>query len=332
MKSNPIYIGLHIHKCAGTSLQVHLTGCDSSNSWFWHTSPDVNYWQSNLDIEEKHVTSRQRVKVIWGHAVFDYFFNFFVDRPIYLFTFLRHPVKRLASWYRYEARCHEKFTGTSDELESFTHFAKRRSNHMCRFLLNRFSHLDDSGSNLLHKRAISVLEKFAFIGLQEDFQVGVSHLLQFMNLPKLPEGTKRNVDDGKIDLNFDAEVLAIANESDMKLFEYANKRYQQSPIPDRDRFINAVQYKISDENAYREFLQLRCSGITNRMKVQGEIDAYCYDNLRKLVFLLIRQCFAESDTEKRYFYQETLRNVIHQFNIDLTEKDILNIPNIRPIV
>ncbi len=330
MQKKPIYIGLHVHKCAGTSLQIHLAECARAGSWFWHTSPDVNYRQSNLEIEEKNISSRTIARVIWGHEVFDYFLGFFASRPIYLFTFLRHPVKRLVSWYRYEARSHEKFTGSLDDFESFPRFIANRQNHMCYFILNRFPHLDDSSSDLLHARAIAVLEKFAFVGLQEDFKTGASQLMRFIGLPDLRDGMKKNVDDGRIEFDYDTDAIASMNSSDMALFRYASERYQRSSIPDKNRTINPTKYGIDNQSsAFREFIELRCRSLTNRLSLHKELDAYCNDNLRKIVYLLIRQCFAETDTTQRECYQKILIKLANQFNLDLNEKDILQLPFIQ---
>ncbi len=333
MNGQPVYIGLHVQKCAGTSLQIHLEECSRSSLWFWHTSPDINHRYSALEIEERSLPARDLVKVIWGHEVFDHFMRFFPNRPVHLFTFLRHPARRLVSWYKYEARGYEQAHGNLEGFDFFSQYLKRRQDHMCRFILNRFSHLDDSGSEILHQRAISVLGKFAFVGLQEDFQTGANKLMAFMDLPLFPEGMKRNVDNGKLDLDYNLDEIVAHNAHDFALYEYALARYLNSPLPDRERVINPKDCGLDYEaDGFREFIRFRARCITNVMSSSMEGERYDRDNLRKIVFSLICQCFNEKNPDRREFYQRMLLDLVKEFNLNLSEQDIRDIPSISTIL
>jgi hypothetical protein len=333
MNDRPLFIGLHIQKCAGTSLQVHLEECPRSNTWFWHTSPDINYRNSALEVEERTIAARESVRVIWGHEVFDRFMRFFPDRPIYLFTFLRHPARRLISWYKYEARNYERANGNLDGFDSFPKYLKRRQDHMCRFILNRFPHLDTSGSEELHQRAISILDKFAFVGLQENFQAGADKLMEFLQLPPFPESMKRNVDDGKFTFEYALDNIVSNNYHDFALYEYALARYLESPLPDKDRTVNPKDYGLDyEENGFHDFIRFRARCITNVMGGSGERERYGRDNVRKIVFSLISQCFYEKDHNRREFYQRMLLDVVKECNINLSEEDIRDIPSIAAIL
>jgi hypothetical protein len=333
MKNKPIYVGLHVQKCAGTTLQMHIAECPRASSWFWHTSPDINYQNSSLEIEERNTPSRNHVKVLWGHAVFGYFLRFFVDRPVYLFTFLRNPAERIISWYKYEAREYEKARGSMEGFDSFDNYVIKRQNHMCRFILNRFSRLDTSGSKKLHERTISVLEKFAFVGVQEHFQEGANNLLEFMDLPKFPdEEHKKNVDDGKIKLQYDSDLIAAHNISDAIVYEYAMQRYATSAIPDPTRVIDPSDYGYkADSDCFKQFIKLRGRGVVDRLKSQKMIESYKKDNLRKIAYLLTCQCFAENDKKKQEFYQEMLYDFTKEFNFNLSQQEIDRIPSTKAI-
>jgi hypothetical protein len=333
MNDRPLYLGLHIQKCAGTSLQVHLEECPRSNTWFWHTSPDINYRNSAAEVEARNLASRDAVRVIWGHEVFAHFMGFFPERPVYLFTFLRHPARRLISWYKYEARGYERAHGTLDGFEFFEQYLKKRQDHMCRFILNRFPQLDTSDSDELHQRAISILDKFAFVGLQENFQVGADRLMEFLGLPLFPENMKRNVDDGKMSLEYDLETIVANNTHDFALYEYALARYLDAPLPDKDRLVNPRDYGINYEaDGFHDFIRLRARCITNVMNGSGERERFERDNLRKIVFSLIHQCFQERDPNRREFYQRMLRDMAREFNLNLPEEDIRDIPSISAIL
>jgi hypothetical protein len=332
MKGKPLFVGLHVQKCAGTTLQMHIAQCPRAAAWFWHTAPDVNYQNSALEIEERNTLSRNQVKVIWGHAVFGYFLRFFPDRPIYLFTFLRHPHERIISWYKYEARGYEKARGSMEGFDTFENYVIKRQNHMCRFILNRFSHLDTSGSKKLHERTISVLEKFAFVGVQEHFQEGANNLLEFMELPTFEANVRQNVDDGKIALKYDTELIAANNISDAIVYEYAMKRYAASPLPDATKVIDPKEYGYRpDPECFKQFIKLRGRGIVDRLKSQKVLDTYKKDNLRKIAYLLTCQCFAETDAEKQNFFQEMLYDFTKEFNFNLSQQEIAKIPSIKAI-
>ncbi len=333
MSDKPLHVGLHIQKCAGTTLQVHIAECPRAGSWFWHTSADVNYRNSSLEIDVRSTPAQQTVQIIWGHEVFDYFLRFFVDRPIYLFTFLRHPAKRIVSWYKYEARGYEKSRGTLEGFNPFGKFLVDRQNHMCRFIIDRFPHLDESGSEILHKRAISILEKFAFIGLQEDFQTGANNLLNFMELPPFAENVRQNVDDGNLDLEYSMDEIIAKNTHDMALYEYVLERYLQSASPDPNRAINPLHYGLTPNvDNLRNFIQLRGRSIVNRISEQKLLNAYKKDNVRQLAQLLIRQCLADNNPEKQEFYQKNLSKLVKEFNLNLSPEEIQDIPNAKPVL
>jgi hypothetical protein len=332
-KGKPLHVGLHIQKCAGTTLQTHIAECPRAGSWFWHTSADVNYRNSSLEIDARNTPSRQTVQVIWGHEVFDYFLRFFSDRPIHLFTFIRHPAKRIISWYKYEARGYEKARGTLEGFPNFEQFMSDKRNHMCRFIIDRFSSLDTSGSEILHKRAVSILDKFAFIGVQEDFQSGANHLLKFMGLPSLPEDSRKNVDDGNLDLEYNMETIIGKNKQDMALYEYVLERYLQSSVPDPSRAVNPLDYGLSpNSDSLRSFIQLRGKSIVNRLSEQKLTNLYKKDNVRQIAQLLIRQTLAENNPELQEFYLKNLHKLVKEFDLNLSEEEIQNIPYAKPVL
>jgi Sulfotransferase family len=334
-RQKPLYIGLHIHKCAGTSLQIHLAQSDTNGTWFWHTNPIVNYRQSKPEVEERNLVARQDVRVIWGHQVQDYFLQFFVERPIFLFTFLRDPVKRMVSWYKYDARRYLEINGNLDGFDSFNEYAAKRKNQICHFILKRFPNLVNNDFSELHDRTISVLEQFAFIGLQEDFQAGANRLMKFMKVPILPEDLRRNVDAGEIYLDYSPDQIADLNSSDIKLYKYVKSRYQASPIPDPSKKINPVKLGFSEKtDDLRRFLSLRVKTFTDDIVANHKQDEYSVDNVRKIIYLMLRQCFVETNPDRLMFYKKMLLQWVDRFEIDLEESEILKIgliPEIKSV-
>ncbi len=316
---NILYVGLHVHKCAGTSLQVHFKKTYGSTKLFWHTNPILNYQEANLEIEDRSFPSRSKVKLIWGHEVHDYFLNLFAHRPIFLFTFLRHPTTRMLSWYKYDAREHMRNKGNLDNLPSFFNYVQSRQNHMCHFIVSRFPKLADHGRDSLHSKAISILDKFAFVGIQEDFERGANLLMKVMESPPIPKRTKQNIDDGNITVDYDQKQLESLNESDLLLYEYVVKRYQKDPQPDLSRLIKLEKAKLMDnsQNLFNEFIEHRVENMVNDIDFNNLLDSYSVDNLKQIVLLLIRQCVVEKNPRKKQFYQKQLMQFNRIFSLDL---------------
>lgn len=323
MNSNPVYMGLHLHKCAGTSLQIHFTNSDRNGTWFWHTNVLVNHRQSSPEVEELNLDSRQAVRVIWGHEVNDYFFQFFVGRPIFLFTFLRNPVSRMVSLYKYKARRTEQRNRNLDAFKSFSEFAAQRQNHLCNFILKRFPNLVNNELTELHDRAISVLEKFAFIGLQEDFEAGANRLMKFMKFPTLENKKRHNVDGGGLVVNYSEQEIYDLNLSDMRLYEYVKERYQSSPEPDPKKVIDPREFNFSQtQDDFRGFINIRLQKITDAIVLNRAQDNYTNDNVRRMIYLLLRQFSIETNSDNVSFYKQMLLQLAERHNIDITEEDV----------
>lgn len=323
MSFYPVYIGLHIHKCAGTSLQRHLTTSDENGTLFWHTNVRVNHRKSRPEFEECNLASREKVAVIWGHEVRDYLLQFFVERPIFLFTFMRNPVDRMVSLYKYQARRTVHRNGNLDGFESLSEFAAQRQNQICFFILKRFPNLVDKDLTELHDRAISVLEKFAFIGLQEDFEAGANRLMKFMKFPAFDNQKRHNVDRGDFKVHDSLDDIYELNPSDMRLYEYVKERYQSCPEPDSQKVIDPKDFSFSQtQDDFRGFIKLRLQKITDAIVLNRERDDYQNDNIRRMIYLLLRQCAIETNYDNVSFYKQMLLQLTDRHNIDLTEEDL----------
>jgi hypothetical protein len=81
-------------------------------------------------------------------------------------------------------------------------------------------------------------------------------------------------------------------------------------------------------------MQIRGKTLNNQLENQGILEQYREDNVRKLVFLLIKQYFAEKDPTKLSFYKKTLVDLTNTFDtgLGLSEKDISNISSVQPIL
>ena len=203
-----IYFGLHIQKTAGTTLTMHLR--QHVNIEKYKTAGANYYYQNGVcPIDELPLSIKKKLLIIWGHDAHESML-YKLDKKVFLFTFLRHPVDRAISWYKFRRdRLNRK--------ESFKEFVKSRSNHMCKMLIRKFPSLVSSKEESLSLKAISVLNHFNFIGCQENFTNHSKLLLQKMRLPLIEEVIKYNV--SKSNDTFDQDLVAEKNQEDLNLYK-----------------------------------------------------------------------------------------------------------------
>ena len=109
----PLYIFVHVPKCAGISFRIHIENnfrseeilkiyckqrieTENGESIFLYNRNDIDNYLKSL-------TERQRdkIKVIYGHDVYYGIHKYFDKEPRY-FTFLRNPVDRAISLYNFK--------------------------------------------------------------------------------------------------------------------------------------------------------------------------------------------------------------------------------------
>ncbi len=195
--SEPCWIFLHMQRTAGTSIQNHLR--ESFGDKFFAEHGDTLY---------RHAPGRLSCyDVFAGHFNFDSL-RFIPRQSLSLFTFLREPKERLLSLY-YFLRAHEPGADNFDlqmdlanrlNAEDFFEHQHIRTlfpfwNHMCWSIMGHrqwqewFSTLAQAKDTNTTEKLIEEkirpaivrrLEKFAFIGLQEDFDSSVQRLFRIM--------------------------------------------------------------------------------------------------------------------------------------------------------
>jgi len=207
--TNNIFVGLHLHKAAGTTLQIHFE--QNLRSHLTVTSPIVNYQYGRVFFDELPKSAVPKKKVIWGHDVKESML-YGIQRDYFLFTFLREPVGRIISWYKYEQR-------KRNLTQTFKTFVELRSNFMCKMIIEAFPSLDTSNSEGFADKASSILDKFNFIGTQENFSEHSKILLGYMGIPPIEEGFRANVNPESSASDDEINFAKEFNQEDIKLFE-----------------------------------------------------------------------------------------------------------------
>lgn len=98
MTGAPLCLGLHITKCAGTSLVTTLRRTLSEDEYYFFSSYHEN-WLASRPLFGA-LRSPERLRIVFGHYFHETLLSVFVDRPVYLFTGLRDPVERAVSGLR----------------------------------------------------------------------------------------------------------------------------------------------------------------------------------------------------------------------------------------
>lgn len=225
------FVGLHIHKTAGTSLLRYIE--KQAPQRLYGAYALRNYRKLELPLwASSGQTSRD---IFWGHAIYESFFYDSIT-PLHLFTFLRHPADRIISWYSMLKR-RKKLKKSAVSLEAF---AEQHKNSICKMIVSRFPSLVDDGSASLADQALSVLDHMAFVGFQSQYDCHLRCMLDWMQVPICEEtlSTKHNTakKSAEIDAS-DEQLLSRLNKQDIRFYKIAHDRYANNPL-NVDRQVN----------------------------------------------------------------------------------------------
>jgi hypothetical protein len=94
----PLCLGLHITKCAGTSLMTTVRRALSEDEYYFFSSYHEN-WLASRPLFAA-LRSPERLRIVFGHYCHETLLSVFAHRPIFLFTGLRDPLERAVSGFR----------------------------------------------------------------------------------------------------------------------------------------------------------------------------------------------------------------------------------------
>lgn len=206
------FIGLHIPKCAGTSLLDMVRSGLPAEEVFQNTSIIQNFMGGREDF--LHLFDKSKLRFVWGHSIHEEMLKFFGPKAV-LMTGLREPIDRFRSNLRYTARMATKLGNPPPD---FAKIMGNTKNPMCRFINRRFPTIaGDSGSPA--DRAMKVINACNFVYFSENFDETTRAICNVMgiggksyNSNVAPEGETMEFDIDLSNHRFDIEMYERARE------------------------------------------------------------------------------------------------------------------------
>lgn len=241
------FVGLHIPKCAGTSLLDKVRSGLPAEQVFQNTSIIQNFMGGHEDF--LHLFAKGKLRFVWGHSIHEEMLKFF-GRHAVLITGLREPIDRFRSNLSYTARMATK---TGNPPPDFPKIIGDTKNPMCRFINRRFPTIaGDSGSPA--DRAMRVISACNFVYFSDNFDETTRAICDVMGIENktyksnvAPEGEKMEFDIDVANHRFDLEMYERARER-FKTFDPNSAFYRANPV------IESLVTKPLKMNVLRNFL------------------------------------------------------------------------------
>ena len=111
-KKEPLYVFLHVFKCAGSSIRKHVEDNFDRGEFFLtygYESPSL-IKRKGIKKYINSLTDKQKnkLKIILGHTTYYGIHEFFPNREVRYITFLRDPIKRAISHYNFRRQRFDK--------------------------------------------------------------------------------------------------------------------------------------------------------------------------------------------------------------------------------
>lgn len=279
MTDPKVLFGLHITKCAGTSILKAAQSQLPASQIYQATALIENFWQNSNEFYE--ITNHQGIRFFFGHHVYDEMVKLFND--VYLFTFLRDPIDRHVSNFKFLNRLRSDLSLPAMSVEEY--IGRENSMYseysMCGFILSRFSGFVDPAAETAAEKAISALSKFDYVGDLATLSGFSDVMAEYLGL-EFSGITKENV--SLADENINDEVLDELVESlnaadDIELYRafksspgglrnpfqtrqavewrstvFAAGEYDYGKL--EDRLVNSLYWEYRDHGVLDQFLDL----------------------------------------------------------------------------
>jgi hypothetical protein len=213
----PIFLGLHIPKCAGTTLLRRAMSRLPGHAVHQSTSHRTNFLQGNLSFLA--LARYDHLRFVFGHSVHEEMIKRLPAPPI-LFTGLREPEARLRSYLGWQRHLRDEGQPTETLEEAL--FKTR--DPMCWFIINRFPTLAGT-SGTPAERAMNALRAFTYCYFPDTLERFAR--LMFRQLGIKPKKTNYRVaEQAPLDVRIDPGIL----NNDRILYELAREHFMRVPL------------------------------------------------------------------------------------------------------
>ncbi len=236
MSGGRLCLGLHITKCAGTSLITNLRRRLSEDEYYFCSSYYEN-WLAGRPLFAQ-VRAPERLRIVFGHYVHRDLLSVFANREVFLFTGLRDPVARAISDYRQLNAVRARAGGAP--LEGRAYIAGHAS-AVCAEILRAFPAVDGSAP---WEQARVALEAFDYIYDTDAFEAQARTVFEVLDVP-VESLASDNVSDRKtMPAEFEPVIRRGCDlirretgflEQDLALWEWARPRLGHIVPPSRPR-------------------------------------------------------------------------------------------------
>jgi len=247
-------IFLHIPKTAGTTFYDCLKQIYGKNSII-EIHGDLS---KNKDFLKNNINQKinQNINCIKGHMSFG--LHNFLDESATYITFVRNPIARTISIYKYlqNSKNHIQHKIVKNiSLKDFVLTNTLHNNGQTRFLAGKW---DEQLNNIeqLNLAKQNIDKYFSVVGITEKFDESLLLLKKELQWQKMPlyikENTTKNISNTTTDMDT-LKIIKEHNEIDMKLYSYAVEKFETQikrypNIFEKDlqnfEFLNRIYYPL----------------------------------------------------------------------------------------
>ncbi|MBV9813170.1 MAG: hypothetical protein JO326_10470, partial [Acetobacteraceae bacterium] len=202
MTAAPLCLGLHITKCAGTSLITTLRRMLTEDEYYFFSSYVEGWLASRPTFAD--IADIARLRMVFGHYCHETLLSVFRDRPIFLFTGLREPIACAVSGYR-QVGVVCAAAGRSPPAPA--DYLAERANPICAEILRAFPSVANRPGPLW-ERARAALSLFDFIYTTENFDADAATIFAVLDVPPTSLARDNVFEERELPRDVEREILA----------------------------------------------------------------------------------------------------------------------------
>lgn len=291
-----IFIGPHIPKCAGINFTEAVRNQIGSKHCICDSFLKRFHLEDDRFPEERE--SLAHIKVIFGHAVDQFTVRHAIQtKKTILFTFIRHPIDRIISFYAFTRRHREERRLPAVDFDSF--YKELTHNSMCKWLTDRFSYFAGKQCLPLSEQAAMVLKSFQYVCSTETLDKYGQQIYNAIGM-KYQKNIRHNCSPpnevNKLKNEIDIAKLITDNKEDLLLY----KRYTSGLA------FNTHNPFIYDKNHFEQSISLLLEDVTPIKNIWRSRFEYLTDNLHLNNLTANAKKYAQKRLERAQILLEVL--------------------------